>query len=130
MSGRRAGRSERSSSRWQCWPRVRQLATAPPLVLPTNSAPSSIYDAQGRLITTLQHENRTSVTLDQIPTTASRTPSSRSRTSGSGPTTVSTPRPSPAPPTSNVDSGEISEGGSTITQQYVKTALLTPASSR
>ena len=97
--------------------------TAPPLVLPTNSAPSSIYDAQGRLITTLQLENRTSVTLDQIPTTVQNAviavEDERFWTHhGVDPQAIA--RAADA----NVESGESSEGGSTITQQYVKTALL------
>ena len=40
---------------------------APPLLLPVNSAPTTVYDAKGRPITVLRDENRTSIPLEQIP---------------------------------------------------------------
>lgn len=98
---------------------------APPLLLPVNSAPTAIYDAKGRLITVLREENRSSVPLEQIPTIAqdavvaiedSRFWSHR----GIDPRAIA--RAAGA----NANAGQVSQGGSTITQQYVKNALLTP----
>ena len=97
---------------------------APPLLLPVNSAPTAVYDAKGRLITVLQEENRSSVPLEMIPTIAqdavvaiedSRFWSHRGVD----------PRAIARAASSNADAGEVSQGGSTITQQYVKNALLT-----
>ena len=98
---------------------------APPLLLPVNSAPTAVYDANGRLITVLREENRSSVPLEQIPTITqdavvaiedSRFWSHRGID----------PRAIARAASSNADAGEVSQGGSTITQQYVKNALLTP----
>ncbi|HTO01954.1 MAG TPA: transglycosylase domain-containing protein, partial [Microthrixaceae bacterium] len=97
---------------------------APPLLLPVNAEPSAIYDANGTLITTLREENRSTVSLEQIPRVVQDAvvaiedmrfwehngidPRSIVRAAGS-----------------NAASGEVTQGGSTITQQYVKNALLT-----
>lgn len=97
---------------------------APPVSLPVNSRPSAIYDAKGRLITVLQEENRSSVPLDQIPAIAQNAviaiEDSRFWTHHG-----IDPRAIARAASTNAESGQVSQGGSTITQQYVKNALLT-----
>jgi penicillin-binding protein 1A len=96
-----------------------------PVRIPANSEPSAIYDAKGRLITVLRRENRIPVPLSAVPRVAqdavvaiedSRFWSHK----GVDPKAVARAA------SRNAQSGEVSEGGSTITQQYVKNALLTP----
>ncbi len=93
--------------------------------IPPNSEPSAVYDAKGRLITVLRRENRVPVPLSAVPRVAqdavvaiedSRFWSHR----GVDPRAVARAA------SRNAQSGGVSEGGSTITQQYVKNALLTP----
>ncbi len=101
---------------------------APPLLLPVNSAPTAIYDAKGRLITVLREENRSSVSLDQIPT-ITQTAVVAIEDSRFWSHHGIDPRAIARAASTNADSGEASQGGSTITQQYVKNALLTPEKS-
>ena len=101
---------------------------APPLLLPVNSAPTAIYDSTGRLITVLREENRSSVSLDQIPT-ITQTAVVAIEDSRFWSHRGIDPRAIARAASSNADSGEASQGGSTITQQYVKNALLTPEKS-
>lgn len=96
---------------------------APPILLPTNAEPSTIYDANGTLITTLQEENRSVVSLDQIPRTVQDAVIAIEddqfwHHNGINPRSIARAA------RSNAASGEITQGGSTITQQYVKNALL------
>ncbi|MFZ4519729.1 MAG: transglycosylase domain-containing protein [Microthrixaceae bacterium] len=98
---------------------------APPLVLPTNAEPSAIYDANGALITVLQEQNRSVVKLDDVPRVA------RDAVVAIEDARFWThhgvdPRAVLRAARSNADAGGVSEGGSTITQQYVKNALLSP----
>lgn len=98
---------------------------APPLALPENAQPSVLLDRNGDPITVLQEQNRRVVPLRDIPqsvrdaivaiedarfwTHPGVDPRAVLRAAGS-----------------NAKAGSVSEGGSTITQQYVKNALLTP----
>lgn len=98
---------------------------APPLVLPTNAEPSAIYDANGTLITVLQEQNRSVVPLAEVPRVA------RDAVVAIEDARFWThhgvdPRAVLRAARSNADAGGVSEGGSTITQQYVKNALLSP----
>jgi penicillin-binding protein 1A len=98
---------------------------APPIALPENAQPSAIYDANGTLITTLGEENRRNVALEQIPRSLQDAvvaiEDARFWThNGVDPRAVA--RAAGA----NAQAGGVAEGGSTITQQYVKNALLTP----
>ena len=80
------------------------------------------------MITTLQQENRTSLPLDEIPALVQNAVVAVEDArfwSHEGVDPQAIARAADA----NIDSGESSQGGSTITQQYVKTALLTPAKS-
>ncbi len=98
---------------------------APPLLLPVNAAPTTVFDVKGRPITILQDENRTSVPLEQIPnvTQAAVVAIEDARFwSHEG----VDPRAIARAASSNAEEGESSQGGSTITQQYVKNALLSP----
>jgi penicillin-binding protein 1A len=98
---------------------------APPIALPENAEPSAIYDANGTLITVLAEENRQNVALEQVPRTLQDAvvaiEDARFWThNGVDPRAVA--RAAGA----NAAAGGVAEGGSTITQQYVKNALLTP----
>ncbi len=98
---------------------------APPIALPENAQPSAIYDANGTLITVLAEENRQNVALEQVPRTLQDAvvaiEDARFWThNGVDPRAVA--RAAGA----NAAAGGVAEGGSTITQQYVKNALLTP----
>jgi len=98
---------------------------APPLLLPVNAEPSAIFDAQGTLITSLREENRSTVSLEQIPRVLQDAVIAIEDARFWEHNGVD-PRAVARAASSNAASGEVSEGGSTITQQYVKTALLTP----
>lgn len=96
---------------------------APPILLPVNAEPSAIYDANGTLITTLREENRSVVPLDQIPRLLQDAVIAIEddqfwHHNGINPRSIARAAKS------NAASGEITQGGSTITQQYVKNALL------
>jgi penicillin-binding protein 1A len=98
---------------------------APPIALPENAQPSAIYDANGTLITTLEEENRVNVPLEQIPRSLQDAvvaiEDARFWThNGVDPRAVARAAGR------NAEAGEVAEGGSTITQQYVKNALLSP----
>ncbi|MFM7063406.1 MAG: penicillin-binding protein [Actinomycetes bacterium] len=93
--------------------------------IPANSEPSAIFDARGRLITVLRRENRIPVQLRSVPRVAqdavvaiedARFWSHR----GVDPKAIARAA------SRNAQTGGVAEGGSTITQQYVKNALLTP----
>lgn len=96
---------------------------APPLLLPANAEPSAIYDANGTLITTLREENRSTVSLDQIPRVVQDAVVAIEDMRFWEHNGVD-PRSIVRAARSNADSGEVTQGGSTITQQYVKNALL------
>lgn len=98
---------------------------APPLLLPVNAAPTTVYDANGRVITVLQDENRTSIPLEQIPTITQSAVVAIEDSRFWSHHGVD-PRGIARAASSNAEDGETGQGGSTITQQYVKTALLTP----
>ena len=98
---------------------------APPLLLPVNAEPSAIYDANGTLITTLREENRSTVSLEQIPRILQDAVIAIEDARFWEHDGVD-PRAIARAASSNAESGDVSEGGSTITQQYVKTALLSP----
>lgn len=98
---------------------------APPLALPVNAAPSAIFDANGTLITVLQEQNRSAVGLDQVPAVAQNAVIAIEDARFWSHKGVD-PRAVARAASSNAQSGEINQGGSTITQQYVKNALLTP----
>lgn len=98
---------------------------APPIALPENAQPSAIYDANGTLITVLAEENRRNVALEQIPRSLQDAvvaiEDARFWThNGVDPRAVARAAGK------NAEAGSVAEGGSTITQQYVKNALLTP----
>jgi len=95
----------------------------PPLQFPPNAAPSRILDAQGRLITTIADENRESVSIDDIPVRMQQAivaieDAEFWEHNGINPKAIA--RAADA----NAESGSVTQGGSTITQQYVKNALL------
>lgn len=96
---------------------------APPLLLPANAEPSAIYDANGTLITTLREENRSSVSLEQIPRIVQDAVVAIEDMRFWEHNGVD-PRSIVRAARSNAESGEVTQGGSTITQQYVKNALL------
>lgn len=98
---------------------------APPLLLPVNAAPTTVYDAKGRVITVLQDQNRTSIPLEQIPTITQSAVVAIEDARFWSHRGVD-PRGIARAASSNAKDGETGQGGSTITQQYVKTALLTP----
>ncbi|MEZ5374157.1 MAG: transglycosylase domain-containing protein, partial [Microthrixaceae bacterium] len=95
-----------------------------PIPLPDTAETSSIYDANGTLITTLQaDQNRISVPLSQVPPAMQNAIVSiedRRFWEHNG----VDPRAIARAVKENNESGEVSQGGSTITQQYVKNALL------
>ncbi len=98
---------------------------APPVALPENAQPSAIYDANGTLITVLAEENRQNVSLEQVPQSLQDAvvaiEDARFWThNGVDPRAVARAAGR------NAQAGSVAEGGSTITQQYVKNALLTP----
>ncbi len=98
---------------------------APPLALPVNAEPSVLLDADGGVLTVLREQNRQVVTLDRIPRSVQDAivaieDSRFYEHDGVDPRSVL--RAAGA----NVEAGGVAEGGSTITQQYVKNALLTP----
>ncbi|HEX2294269.1 MAG TPA: transglycosylase domain-containing protein [Actinomycetota bacterium] len=87
---------------------------------------SKIFDAKGRLITTLHRgQNRTNVTLEQIPEVLQEAVISiedeRFYEHG-GVDLKAIFRAAVA----NASSGDIEQGGSTITQQYVKNVIIAP----
>ncbi len=95
----------------------------PPVELPPNAAPSRILDAKGRLITTIGEQNRESVPIAAVSEYAQNAviaiEDSRFRShNGVDPQAIGRAA------VANVDAQQIAEGGSTITQQYVKNALL------
>ncbi len=98
---------------------------APPLLLPVNAAPTTVYDAKGRVITVLRDENRTSVPLEQIPN-ITQTAVVAIEDSRFWSHKGVDPRAVARAASSNAEDGDAGQGGSTITQQYVKTALLSP----
>lgn len=96
---------------------------APPIALPRNAQPSAIYDANGTLITVLAEENRQNVALEQVPRSLQDAvvaiEDARFWThNGVDPRAVARAAGR------NAEAGTVAEGGSTITQQYVKNALL------
>lgn len=98
---------------------------APPLALPVNAQPSAIYDANGTLITVLAAENRQSVSFEEIPRSLQDAvvaiEDARFWTHNGV-----DPRAILRAAGRNAEAGTVAEGGSTITQQYVKIALLSP----
>ncbi len=98
---------------------------APPLLLPVNAAPTTVFDAKGRVITVLRDENRTSVPLEQIPN-ITQTAVVAIEDSRFWSHKGVDPRAIARAASSNANEGDAGQGGSTITQQYVKTALLSP----
>ncbi len=102
-----------------------QAREAPPIALPANAEPSAIFDANGTFITELREENRTTVPLEQIPRLVQDAviaiEDARFWTHNGV-----DPRAIARAASSNVAAGDVAEGGSTITQQYVKNALLSP----
>jgi penicillin-binding protein 1A len=98
---------------------------APPIALPVNAQPSAIFAADGTLITVLREENRTNVPLERIPRTLQDAAIAIEDARFWEHNGVD-PRAVVRAAGSNAEAGEIAEGGSTITQQYVKNALLTP----
>ncbi len=98
---------------------------APPLALPVNAEPSVLLDANGDVLTVLQEQNRRVVPLAEVPGTMRDAivaiEDSRFWTHD-GIDARAIARAAGA----NAQAGGVSEGGSTITQQYVKNALLTP----
>jgi penicillin-binding protein 1A len=94
-----------------------------PIKLPTNAAPSRILDAKGRLITTIGEENRENVPLSRIPLAMQQATVAIEDSrfwSHRGVDVRGIVRAAEA----NARAGAVEEGGSTITQQYVKNALL------
>lgn len=96
---------------------------APPVILPSNAEPSTIYDSAGTLITTLREENRSVVSLDQIPRKLQDAVIAIEDDQFWTHNGIN-PRSIVRAAKSNAESGGVSQGGSTITQQYVKNALL------
>ncbi len=98
---------------------------APPLALPVNAEPSVLLDANGDVLTVLQEQNRRVVPLAEVPVSMRDAivaiEDSRFWTHD-GIDARAIARAAGA----NAQAGGVSEGGSTITQQYVKNALLTP----
>ncbi len=95
----------------------------PPIEFPPNAAPSRIVDAQGRLITTIADENRQSISLQDVPIRMQQAIVAIEDTSfwtHNGVDVKAIARAADA----NAEAGGVSQGGSTITQQYVKNALL------
>ncbi len=90
-----------------------------------NAQPSAIYDANGTLITVLAEENRQNVAFEQIPRSLQDAvvaiEDARFWTHNGV-----DPRAILRAAGRNAEAGSVAEGGSTITQQYVKIALLTP----
>lgn len=96
---------------------------APPLLLPVNAAPTTVYDAKGRIITVLRDENRTSIPIEQIPAlTQSAVVAIEDARFWSH--RGIDPRGIARAASSNAADGETAQGGSTITQQYVKSVYL------
>jgi penicillin-binding protein 1A len=98
---------------------------APPLALPVNALASVLLDADGRVLTVLQEQNRSVVTLQQIPTTLQDAIVAVEDNRFWEHDGVD-PRSIARAANANAEAGELTEGGSTITQQYVKNAMLTP----
>jgi len=99
--------------------------SAAPLLLPVNAEPSAIYDMHGTLITTLREENRSSVPLEQIPSVLQDAVVAIEDARFWEHNGVD-PRAVARAASSNAAAGQVSQGGSTITQQYVKLAILSP----
>ena len=97
-----------------------------PSVIPANGQRSSIFAADGTLITTLAgEENREPISLDRIPALLQNAVIAIEDERFWEHDGVD-PRGIARAARANNESGTVSEGGSTITQQYVRTALLTP----
>ena len=96
-----------------------------PIPLPTTAETSAIYDGKGNLITILRaDQNRVSIPLTSMPRAlreAIVAIEDRRFWEHNG----VDPRAIGRAVTENADAGGTSQGGSTITQQYVKNALLT-----
>ena len=101
-------------------------AQAEPINLDPLPERSLVYDSQGNLLTTLHaEENRSPVALDKVPDTvksAVLAVEDENFYSHSGVNLKATVRAL----FTNVESGGVEQGGSTITMQLVKNALLTP----
>lgn len=97
-----------------------------PLPLPATAETSAIFDDQGNVITTLlSGENRVSIPLSMVPETMQNAIVSiedRRFWQHNG----VDPRAIARAVARNSSSGEVAQGGSTLTQQYVKIALLNP----
>lgn len=102
-----------------------QARDAPPAILPVNAQASAIFDANGTLITVLREENRISIPLEGIPRLLQDAVIAIEDARFWDHNGVD-PRAIARAATANAAAGEIAEGGSTITQQYVKNALLSP----
>jgi len=94
-----------------------------PIQFPPNAAPSRILDAKGRLITTIAEENRQSVSIRDIPVIMQQAIVAAEDSRFWSHRGVD-PRGILRAAKANADAKAIAEGGSTITQQYVKNALL------
>lgn len=92
-------------------------------MLPSNAEPSAIYDANGTLMTILREENRSVVPLDSIPRVLQDAVIAIEDDQFWTHNGIS-PRSILRAARSNAESGGVAQGGSTITQQYVKNALL------
>ncbi len=101
-------------------------AQAEPINLDPLPERSLVYDSKGNLLTTLHaEENRSPVTLDRVPDTvksAVLAVEDENFYAHSGVNLKATIRAL----FTNVESGGVEQGGSTITMQLVKNALLTP----
>ena len=95
----------------------------PPIEFPPTASPSRIVDRNGTLITTLAEENRQSISIQDVPVAMQQAIVAIEDASfweHNGVDVKAIARAADA----NAEAGEVSQGGSTITQQYVKNALL------
>src|SRR5690606_33678051 len=100
-----------------------EAGDSPPVALPVNAQPSAIYAADGTLITVLREEDRTNVPLERVPRSlqdAVVAIEDERFWEHNGVDIKAVARAAEQ----NAEAGEVAQGGSTITQQYVKTALL------
>ncbi|MCO5319037.1 MAG: transglycosylase domain-containing protein [Microthrixaceae bacterium] len=95
----------------------------PPVRFPPNASPSVILDAEGRVITTIAEENRTAIAIADIPVRMQQAIVAIEDTEFWEHNGIN-PRAILRAADANAGAGEVSQGGSTITQQYVKNALL------
>lgn len=105
-----------------------EFRAAPAVYLPTNAEPSVILASDGTLLTTIQDENRVAVSIEQIPRfvqDAVIAVEDERFWTHNGVDIRAIVRAA----SSNAGAGTVAEGGSTITQQYVKLAFLTPEQS-